>query len=115
MNNFTVRRRNGDFDMASGEPATSETDKKHEVGLFQKICKCFTNENDSLKVTKVNGVNIGVAFFFHFSVHALKTDHKEGEDTRVLPVHYTNNYFSLVPSEVIPIKITFEVPPGVTP
>ena len=66
MNNFTVRRGNGDFDMASGEPATSETDKKHEVGLFQKICICFANEKDSLKVTKVNGVNIGVAFIFLF-------------------------------------------------
>ena len=115
MNNFMVRQGNGDFDMALGEPATSGTDEKYEVGLFQKICKCFTNENDSLKVTKVNGVNIGVAFFFHFSVHALKTDHQEGEDTRLLPVHYSNNYFSLVPSEVMPIKIAFKVPPGVTP
>ncbi|XP_050274162.1 uncharacterized protein LOC126717045 isoform X3 [Quercus robur] len=44
-----------------------------------------------------------------------ETDHKEGEDMRVLPVHYSNNYFSLVPSEVMPIKITFKVPPGVTP
>ena len=66
VNNFTVRQGNGDFDMASGEPATSGTDKKHEVGLFQKICKCFTNEKDSLKVTKVNGLNIGVAFIFLF-------------------------------------------------
>ena len=115
MNYFMVRRGNGDFDMASGEPATSGTDEKHEVGLFQKICRCLTNENDSLKVTKVNGVTIGVAFFFHVSVHALKTYHKEGEDMRVLPVHYSNNYFSLVPSEVMPIKITFKVPPGVTP
>ena len=88
-----VRRGNGDFDMASGEPATSGTDEKHEVGLFQKICRCLTNENDSLKVTKVNGVNIGVAFFFHFSVHALQTDHKEGEDMRVLPVHYSKQLF----------------------
>ncbi|XP_050274158.1 uncharacterized protein LOC126717045 isoform X2 [Quercus robur] len=73
MNNFMVRRGNGDFDMASGEVATSGTDEKHEI------------------------------------------DHKEGEDTRVLPVHYSNNYFSLVPSEFMPIKITFKVPPGVTP
>ena len=34
MNNFMVRRGNGDFDMASGELATSGTDEKHEVGLF---------------------------------------------------------------------------------
>ena len=34
MNNFMVRQGNGDFDMASGELATSGTDEKHEVGLF---------------------------------------------------------------------------------
>ncbi|KAF3943879.1 hypothetical protein CMV_029594 [Castanea mollissima] len=37
MINFMVRRGNGDIVMASGEPATSGTDEKHEVGLFQKI------------------------------------------------------------------------------
>ena len=115
MNNFTAKQGNGDFDMASLEPATSGTDEKHEVGLFQRIFRCFTKENGSLKVTEVNGADVGVAFFLHFSVHALKTDHKEGEDTRILPVHYSDNYFSLVPGEVMPIKITFKVPPGVTP
>ena len=34
---------------------------------------------------------------------------------RILPVHYSENYFSLVSIEVIPIKITFKVPPGVMP
>ncbi|KAL0003669.1 hypothetical protein SO802_011230 [Lithocarpus litseifolius] len=115
MNNFTAKQGNGDFDMASLEPATSGTDKKHEVGLFQRIFRCFTKENGSLKVTEVNGADVGVAFFLHFSVHALKTDHKEGEDTRILSVHYSDNYFSLVPGEVMPIKITFKVPLGVTP
>ena len=33
--------------------------------------------------------------------------------SRILPVHYSDNYFSLVSSEVIPIKITFKFPPGV--
>ena len=115
MNNFTARQGNGDIDMASVQPVSSGTSEKHEVGLFQRICRCFAKDNDGLSVTKVNGANVGVAFFLHFSVHALKTDHKEGEDTRILPVHYSDNYFSLVPSEVMPIKITFEVPPGVTP
>lgn len=31
-----------DFDMALVERATSGTDEKHEVGLFQRICRCFT-------------------------------------------------------------------------
>ncbi|GMY21554.1 mannosylglycoprotein endo-beta-mannosidase-like [Fagus crenata] len=115
MNNFTARSGYGDTDMALVQPVSSGTSEKHEVGLFQRICRCFAKDNDGLSVTEVNGADVGVAFFLHFSVHALKTDHKEGEDTRILPVHYSDNYFSLVPGEVMPIKITFEVPPGVTP
>ena len=57
------------------EPATSGTDENNQVGLFQRIFRCFTKENGSLKVTEVNGADVGVAFFLHFSVHALKTDH----------------------------------------
>ncbi|KAK7828638.1 mannosylglycoprotein endo-beta-mannosidase [Quercus suber] len=95
MNNFMARQGNGDFDMALMEPATSGTDEKHEVGLFLRICRCFTKENDSLKVTEVNGANVGVAFFLDFPFHALKTDHKEGEDTIIRLVHYSDNYFSL--------------------
>ena len=41
--------------------------------------------------------------FLYFSVH--------GEDTKILPVHYTDNYFSLVPGESMPV--TFEIPLGV--
>jgi mannosylglycoprotein endo-beta-mannosidase len=115
LNNFMARQGNGDFDMASVEPVHSGTDKKHEVGLFRRIYSFFAKENDGLSVAEVNGQDVGVAFFLHFSVHALKTDRKEGEDTRILPVHYSDNYFSLVPGEVMPIKLTFEVPSGVTP
>ena len=32
-------------------------------------------EDGSLKVTEVNGAGVGVAFFLHFSVHTLKTNH----------------------------------------
>ena len=35
--------------------------------------------------------------------------------SRILPVHYSENYFSLVSGYIIPIKTTFKVPPGVTP
>lgn len=68
-----------------------------------------------MQVSEINGSDEGVAFFLYFSVHASEPGHKEGEDTRILPVHYSDNYFSLVPGEVMPIKISFEVPPGVTP
>ncbi|KAJ6694323.1 hypothetical protein OIU85_005046 [Salix viminalis] len=74
-----------------------------------------TGKDDDLQVSEINGSDEGVAFFLYFSVHASKPGHKEGEDSRILPVHYSDNYFSLVPGEVMPIKISFEVPPGVTP
>ncbi|CAL1407378.1 unnamed protein product [Linum trigynum] len=51
----------------------------------------------------------------HFSVHAANAKYQEGEDTKILPVHYSDNYFSLVPGEQMRIKLSFEVPPGVTP
>ncbi|KAJ1417112.1 Immunoglobulin-like fold [Sesbania bispinosa] len=89
--------------------------KEHETGWFKRIHRCFAGKRDGLKVSEVNGHDVGVAFFLHFSVHASKTDYKEGEDTRILPVHYSDNYFSLVPGETMPINISFEVPQGVTP
>ncbi|PON76406.1 Mannosylglycoprotein endo-beta-mannosidase [Parasponia andersonii] len=114
-NNFTSTHSDSDFDVFSVESTREKTDDSHGIGLFQKICRRFSKETDGLKVTEMNGSDVGVAFFLHFSVHASVTHHKEGEDSRILPVHYSDNYFSLVPGEGLPIKITFEVPPGVTP
>lgn len=115
LNNFITRQNDGDFDISSLDPEYGKTDEKHRIGLFQRISRRVTEEAGSLKVKETNGSDVGVAFFLHFSVHASKTDHKVGEDTRILPVHYSDNYFSLVPGESLPIKISFEVPPGVTP
>lgn len=67
-----------------------------------------------LKVTEINGSDVGVAFFLQISVYTSKKDYKEGEDTRILPVHYSD-YFSLVPGETMPVNISFEAPQGVTP
>ncbi|EOY11335.1 Mannosylglycoprotein endo-beta-mannosidase isoform 5 [Theobroma cacao] len=114
-NNFVSRHGDGDFDMASLETTFEETEEKQNAGLFQRLCRQFSRETDGLKVAEVNGSDVGVAFFLNFSVHAMKTDHKEGEDTRILPVHYSDNYFSLVPGEEMSIKISFQVPQGVTP
>ncbi|KAB5529306.1 hypothetical protein DKX38_019387 [Salix brachista] len=114
-NNFVTRIGDGDFDMASLGPVNSAAEKKQEASLFQRIYRRFSGENDDLQVSEINGSDEGVAFFLYFSVHASKPGHKEGEDSRILPVHYSDNYFSLVPGEVMPIKISFEVPPGVTP
>jgi mannosylglycoprotein endo-beta-mannosidase len=90
-------------------------EKEHETGWFKRIHKCFAGKTDGLKVSEINGDDVGVAFFLHLSVHASKMDYKEGEDTRILPVHYSDNYFSLVPGESMPVNISFEIPPGVTP
>ncbi|OMO99177.1 Glycoside hydrolase, family 2, immunoglobulin-like beta-sandwich [Corchorus olitorius] len=114
-NNFASRHDDGDFDMASLEPVDNETEENEKTGIFKRLYRRFSRETDGLKVTEVNGSDVGVAFFLNFSVHASKSDHKEGEDTRILPVHYSDNYFSLVPGEEMTIKISFKVPQGVTP
>jgi len=100
----------------SPETVHNRAGKEQEVGWFKKIHKHFAGKSDDgLKVSEINGHDIGVAFFLHFSVHASSGDHKEGEDTRILPVHYSDNYFSLVPGETTTIKISFEAPQGVAP
>ncbi|GAV63161.1 Glyco_hydro_2 domain-containing protein/Glyco_hydro_2_C domain-containing protein/Glyco_hydro_2_N domain-containing protein [Cephalotus follicularis] len=114
-NNFTPKHAQDDFDMALIEAVHGRTEEKQETSLFQRFYRCFSREIDGLRVAEVNGIDVGVAFFLHFSVHASKSAHNEGEDTRILPVHYSDNYFSLVPGEIMPIKISFEVPPGATP
>ncbi|AAB70407.1 Contains similarity to Bos beta-mannosidase (gb/U46067) [Arabidopsis thaliana] len=52
------------------------------------------HSNRGLKVVEMKGSDSGVAFFLRFSVHNAET---EKQDTRILPVHYSDNYFSLVP------------------
>lgn len=91
--------------------------RKPELGLFRRVKSYLLKEDGDIgkAVTVVNGDDEGVAFFLHFSVHGITADPKEGEDTRILPVHYSDNYFSLVPGEVMQIKMSFEVPRGVSP
>ncbi|OWM85363.1 hypothetical protein CDL15_Pgr018987 [Punica granatum] len=119
MNNFVRRDMEIDFDMSSLNFHSLQTgnDGQLKVNLFRRFQNYFLREGDDsdLRVATINGTDAGVAFFLHFSVHEMKTDTKEGEDTRILPVHYSDNYFSLVPGEVMPVKISFEVPRGVTP
>jgi mannosylglycoprotein endo-beta-mannosidase len=69
------------------------------------------------KISKINGTDTGVAFFLNCSVHGAKKDHGNNgyEDTRILPVHYSDNYFSLVPGETMNVDLSFEVPEGVVP
>lgn len=106
--------RDVNFDTELLETVNGGTEQEKEVGLFKKIHSCLAGKNDGLSVAEVNGHDVGVAFVLHFSVHASKKEYK-GEDTRILPVQYSDNYFSLVPGESMPVRISFEVPPGVTP
>lgn len=119
VNNFVKRDIEGDFDMSSLDYhyLQSGNEEKPEIGLPGRLRSHFSRREDDYepRISTVNGTDVGVAFFLHFSVHGMKTDRKEGEDTRILPVHYSDNYFSLVPGEVMPLKISFEVPHGVTP
>lgn len=110
-NNFTEGYDNVDFDF----DLTSLDIRKQETGLLQKFYNRFSREDNDVKVSEINGTADGVAFFLNFSVHASNKDHKKGEDTRILPVHYSDNYFSLVPGEEMAVTISFEVPKGVTP
>ncbi|KAL3843961.1 hypothetical protein ACJIZ3_001364 [Penstemon smallii] len=89
-------------------------ERKQGNSLFLKL-KNFYAQSCGTRVTKINGSEAGVAFFLHYSVHASKKDEENSEDTRILPVHYSDNYFSLVPGEVMKITLNFEVPPGITP
>ncbi|XP_038715289.1 mannosylglycoprotein endo-beta-mannosidase-like isoform X1 [Tripterygium wilfordii] len=114
-NNFIARHGDGDFDMTSLKHVHSRSEGKGGSSLFQRIFRNFSRESDGSRVVEINGDDVGVAFFLHLSVHVSKTDYKEGEDSRILPVHYSDNYFSLVPGEVMPINLSFDVPPGVTP
>nr|XP_043619072.1 mannosylglycoprotein endo-beta-mannosidase [Erigeron canadensis] len=106
--NFTERNHDGDFDLTS-------SDTKKENGLLQKFYSRFSREDSDVRVSEINGTDVGVAFFLAFSVHASNKDHKKGDDTRILPVHYSDNYFSLVPGEKMTVTISFEVPKGITP
>lgn len=91
--------------------------EKEEGGLFKRIYGHFWRESNGLRVVESNGDEVGVAFFLHFAVHDSSKNgfEEEFEDTRILPVHYSDNYFSLVPGETMSINLSFEVPKGVTP
>ncbi|KAK9083934.1 hypothetical protein Scep_030405 [Stephania cephalantha] len=104
-----------DHEMESNESVQDWSEEKSKVSVLQRIRRHFSQENDGRTLSETSGTDMGVAFFLHFSVHAAKDHKQEGEDTRILPVHYSDNYFSLVPGEELPIKISFEVPLGATP
>lgn len=85
-------------------------------GMFSRFFKGSWSDNGVKRVVESGGTDTGVAFFLYLSVHdAKKVEKTTGEDTRILPVHYSDNYFSLVPGEKMTVTLSFEVPEGVTP
>jgi mannosylglycoprotein endo-beta-mannosidase len=101
-----------------GREATSEV---QGIGsLWSKICRGtdVAKSDDSLRRVEVNGTDSGVAFFLQFSVHTSESSTQENynyKDTRILPVHYSDNYFSLTPGEKTTVDISFEAPEGSKP
>ncbi|EOA39601.1 hypothetical protein CARUB_v10008228mg [Capsella rubella] len=90
-----------------------QEDGKRNMGLLQKLfsrCIVSADSNRAFKVVEMEGSDSGVAFFLRFSVHNAES---ETQDTRILPVHYSDNYFSLVPGESMSFKISFAAPTGI--
>ncbi|KAH0468677.1 hypothetical protein IEQ34_001909 [Dendrobium chrysotoxum] len=86
---------------------SSSMDEKYDGGL-----QCSRPKIS--RIIEINEADPGVAFFLHFSVHSANVE-ETAVDTRILPVHYSDNYFSLVPGEELTINISFEVSEGITP
>ncbi|RZC52359.1 hypothetical protein C5167_020780 [Papaver somniferum] len=112
----TVRYRNHVSTTEDLDMGESFSEEKRKTGLLHRVYRNFSKpSNEGSKVVETNGMDSGVAFFLRFCVHSTKKNMKEGEDTRILPVHYSDNYFSMVPGEKMTVTISFKVPPGVTP
>uniref|UniRef100_A0A0A9CSP7 Exo-beta-D-glucosaminidase Ig-fold domain-containing protein n=1 Tax=Arundo donax TaxID=35708 RepID=A0A0A9CSP7_ARUDO len=83
-------------------------------GLWRKIRSSLgiKRSGNNLRTIEVNGTDSVVAFSLHFSVHNSESSisREKYRDTRILPVHYSNNYFSLTPGEKMAIDISFEAP-----
>lgn len=86
------------------EPDDDEVSKS--TCLWSKLCPCLTSRRSKL-FPALQEVVKGVAFWLHLWV--------EYEGTRILPVTYSQNYFSLTPGEKMDVEVSFEVPDGTTP
>ncbi|CAN6479065.1 unnamed protein product [Victoria cruziana] len=105
-----------DFDPRSMDALEEHTDVLEESRSFlSRMFRGSSKMDKDWKVMQTGGSDSGVAFFLHFSVHASREGLEPGGDTRILPVHYSDNYFSLVPGETMTINISFEVQSGISP
>nr|CAB3461596.1 unnamed protein product [Digitaria exilis] len=112
-----------DLGDGSGSHSTGKETPQEGNGngsVWRKICGGLgiARSSDNLRTLEVNGTDSGVAFFLHFSVHtsgSSSTAQEKYRDTRILPVHYSDNYFSLTPGEKKTVDISFEAPLGSSP
>ncbi|XP_031491893.1 mannosylglycoprotein endo-beta-mannosidase [Nymphaea colorata] len=105
-----------DFDTRSTDALEEHTDVlEKSKSLLSRMFGGFSKMDNDWKVIQTGGNDSGVAFFLHLSVHASRESSEPGGDTRILPVHYSDNYFSLVPGETMSINLSFGVQPGVAP
>ncbi|MCO5581965.1 hypothetical protein L7F22_035854 [Adiantum nelumboides] len=81
--------------------------------LWSRICPCFTSKVSKLfpEQNLNRDLKAKVAFWLQLSVVHMN---EAGHEVRILPVSYSQNYFSLVPGERMDIAVSFEVPDGVT-
>eukprot|EP00249_Psilotum_nudum_P010087 c22324_g1_i1 orf=833-3763(-) len=108
----------------SGVFYDNEVDNTKDIespALLSKLWKHFSPKDRRpsagsgyIEIENMTGYS-GVAFWLHFSVVSGKEGGKPGVDTRILPVYYSQNYFSLVPGENIDVEIKFDLPEGVVP
>ncbi|GJN14314.1 hypothetical protein PR202_gb01123 [Eleusine coracana subsp. coracana] len=108
----------GDGNSSCSSDKECKAEQHENCSLWRKIRSSLsiTRSEDNLKTVEVNGNDSGVAFFLHFSVHTSESSSQEKyRDTRILPVHYSDNYFSLTPGEKMVVDISFEAPQGSSP
>lgn len=81
--------------------------------LWSNVCPCFGSKASKLFPEQaISSQERGrVAFWLHLSV---VYDGEAGEETRILPVNYTQNYFSLTPGEKMEVEVSFEAPESIT-
>ncbi|KAL2622744.1 hypothetical protein R1flu_002949 [Riccia fluitans] len=92
---------------------TASSEQKGEQLSITAVVKNGAETHSHSKISRGEGILAGsrVAFFLRFSV-LQDTDDKQQVDRRVLPVTYSENYFSLVPGESLTVQISFKPPAG---
>ncbi|KAJ7542524.1 hypothetical protein O6H91_10G110000 [Diphasiastrum complanatum] len=71
----------------------------------QEVC---SNSDPGSTACQGQDLSTGVAFWLHFSVKSGRKEISGIADSRLLPVNYSQNYFSLAPAESVDVEISFQ-------